>query len=240
MFHQVALDLLPVQPDTGLRCSIGGFLRSREAKGCRPTTIEHYRVTLDQFARFASTYPPTAGNVRSFLLHKRRNGCKQVSLCTYFRSIRVFLNWLEKEKLIDENPITMIEKPIEPRRSIPRAVKPHTLKRLFDTIAGQADAGDFLAIRDRAMFRLCYDCGLRGSELTRLKITCIDLGRQEAAVLDGKGGDDRMVYFGTASKGALAMWLDVLHPGSEYVFVTSSRMQLKPLTRNGAYQARCQ
>ncbi len=48
-------------------------------------------------------------------------------------------------------------------------------------------------IRDRLMLRMLYKCGLRVSELTKLRIQDIDFTESMIAIRSGKGGKDRMV-----------------------------------------------
>jgi integrase/recombinase XerD len=122
-------------------------------------------------------------------------------------------------------------------RLVPRAIPKPTLRRLFDAIKAGALAGNLLAARDYAMFRLCYDCGLRGSELSHLRIDDVDMERQ-AVKVHGKGDDERVTFFGSKTACALRSWLAIIHPGCQWLFPSNSHQAgFRPLTRNGVYQA---
>jgi integrase/recombinase XerD len=114
----------------------------------------------------------------------------------------------------------------KPKR-IPRAIAKERLQRLFETMEAEGDRGNLLGLRDHALFRLIYDAGLRCSEAALLQMGDLELA-ENAATVHGKGGDMRIVYG----------WLDVLHPGSSWIFVSLQVTRgLRPLTRNGIHQA---
>ena len=53
-----------------------------------------------------------------------------------------------------------------------------------------------LRVRDRMMLKLCYGCGLRVNELTRVKVADIDGQQQLLRVTQGKGHRDRLIPIG--------------------------------------------
>src|SRR4030095_2183437 len=86
-------------------------------------------------------------------------------------------------------------------------------------------------LRNRAIFLLLLDTGVRASELCGLVREDIDLGNRRGKVL-GKGGKERWVYFDTGSANALADHLAYVGRGRR-VF-TSNRGT--PLHRDQLYQ----
>lgn len=204
------------------------FVQAKFAVGRKQSTLSFYRRTLADFERFVPCWPPTVENLRDFLGYKR-SYCKEVTVNSVYVGVRSFLNWCEREKLFneDENPLNRLDKPRN-RRRLPKPVSVETMKKLFTTI--ERTPGD-LANRDLAMFRLAYDTGARVTELANLLRTDLDVGG--IMIRDGKGGNDRKVYFGRKCHKTLAAWLDI-HPGDKHLFL--NRLG-EPLTRSGIYQA---
>lgn len=230
-----ALHLVP-DNDPALR-SCSEFLRSREAAGRSPATVEWYAHCLARFLDTSPAWPPSAGGCQAFMLALRRGGMSDASVASYHRALRAFLNWCVRLGHIDHNPLTDLEKPSQPE-NVPRAIQTATLTRLFNAMRERADGGDLMATRDHALFRLIYDTGLRATEAARLRIADLDIERQAALIRRGKGGKSREVFFGRRTRAALRAWLAVVHPGSEWLFTSMDmRKGLRALTRSGVYQA---
>jgi integrase/recombinase XerD len=61
-------------------------------------------------------------------------------------------------------------------------------------------------LRARAMLTVAYGCGLRGSEVTRLKVADIDAARHIIRVVESKGKKDRNVMLPDDVHGLLRQW----------------------------------
>lgn len=230
LLHFAKLD----ESDNSITSYVAAFIFSRKATGRADSTIIFYTQMLDQFAKFVPVWPPTPYDVNAFLMHKRQTVSK-VAVNTAWRAISAFLNWCEWQGYLTENPLRRVDRPrrVKP---LPKAASPGTIAKLFETIAEHATDGDVLAIRDYAMFRMCYDTGCRATELGGLLTSDLELTFNALTVRDGKGGKDRPVYFGAKCADALVKWLN-MHPGGEWLFPSRLRVELHPLTRKGVYQA---
>jgi site-specific recombinase XerD len=89
---------------------------------------------------------------------------------------------------IDERPVPVVED--------------DTLKKLIKACQGK----DFDSRRDEAMIRFLVDCGVRISELCGLLLDRVDLDA-ETALVRGKGGKERAVFFGARTARALDRYL---------------------------------
>jgi integrase/recombinase XerC len=76
----------------------------------------------------------------------------------------------------------------------------------MDAVAEDADAGDAVALRDRAILELLYATGMRVGELVALDQASIDVERRTVRVM-GKGRKERTVPYGVPASRALDAWL---------------------------------
>jgi len=71
-------------------------------------------------------------------------------------------------------------------KKLPKYLKEREVRKLLETPSREK-------LRDRLILRLLYRCGLRVSELTKLKIEEIDFGDSSIMVRAGKGNKDRVI-----------------------------------------------
>jgi site-specific recombinase XerD len=210
---------------------IAAFLESRRASGKAENTLRFYAGVLGEFSEFVSDWPPTPEEIEAYLLHKRAT-VSEISVHTDWKALSAFLNWCERRGHLVDNPLSQVDRPRR-QPSLPKAAPKATLRALFNEMATAAMGGDRLAIRDQAMFRLCYSTGLRASELARLRKDDLELEYNGLMVRDGKGGKDRAVYYANKASEALAAWL-AIRPGGGWVFLSRTRRQM---TRGGIYKS---
>src|SRR5690606_6022066 len=104
-------------------------------------------------------------------------------------------------------------------RHLPHTLSPDEAAKLLAFETGS----DVMALRDRAMFELCYSSGLRLAELTGLTPECLNLPDGTARVT-GKGGKTRIIPIGTPARNALRDWVKqretLLKPGASALFLS--------------------
>jgi integrase len=221
-----------IKPDTGsFQRHIIAFLATREAAGRSPATLAFYRVLLDELSDFTPAWPPSPGDLSAFFLALRRAGRKPATLVTYYGALKVFFGWCVAQDSLAENPLERVTRPKQPAL-LPRAIPRPQLQLIFAVIEKEAAAGDALATRDYALFRLIYDGGLRSGEACNLQWPALEQEYNSVVVM-GKTGE-RVVFFGNATRTALARWRDALHPGCVFLFPS---VRGTPLTPSGARRA---
>jgi site-specific recombinase XerD len=108
------------------------------------------------------------------------------------------------------------------RRRLPHAPKPDETDLLLDALSGV----DPLAIRNRALFELVYSAGLRAQEAVDLTLADVDF-EQEAVLVRGKGGKERLVPLGEEAAVSLRLYLEDARPelarGAEDTLFLSAR-----------------
>lgn len=179
-------------------------------------------------------------DVRRFVarLHARKLSGR--SLARVLSAWRGFYRWLGKRRLVVSNPVQAVHPP-RSRKSLPSSLSPDQANALLD-----AQAGDLLELRDRAMFELFYSSGLRLSELAGLDCGGgLDLKEGEVTV-SGKRAKTRIVPVGESARLALAAWLvrrgEVAHPSEAALFVSQrgGRLSVRMIqTRLGRWAQKC-
>ncbi len=118
-------------------------------------------------------------------------------------SLRGFFNWLLLDKEINESPCDGIESP-KPGLHLPSVLSIGEVEDIMDSVDLNTEAG----IRDRAILELLYSCGLRVTEASGLKISCIYL--EEGFIrVTGKGDKERIVPLGDPASDAVKRYLAI-------------------------------
>jgi site-specific recombinase XerD len=157
------------------------FVDDLRLRNYTPRTIETYVSCVARFARYFGRSPDLLGveEVREFQLELLR---RRVSWCLFNQTVCA-LRLLYRVTLGRPDVVTMIPYGQRPR-VLPTVLSPEEVLRVLDA----ARPG-----RDRVLLQTAYACGLRISELVRLRVADIDSARMVVVVRQGKGQKDRLV-----------------------------------------------
>jgi len=208
---------------TSLESLTKGYLLNCRTENKSPKTIRGYESVLRKFNWYCqqNDFPEiqkiTAVHIRHFLWYlgsesKRwnstnpsaRHPASNTTINDYFRALRTFFNWLEREELIIDNPFRHLKTP-KPDNKIIQALTPAEVERLFKACSGKS----MLDIRNRAILSVFLDTGLRLSELVNLTLDDVNMDEGSILVRKGKGGKPRVVRIG--NKAQKALWKYTLH-----------------------------
>jgi site-specific recombinase XerD len=144
-------------------------------------TIEAYVNQVAQFARHFGRSPEHLGaaEIRAWQLHLIEQG---LSWSTYNQAVSA-LRFLYRHCLGRDDLIADIPFGRRPRK-LPTVLSQDEVLQLF---------GAFPQDPDRLMVRTTYACGLRLSEVVRLRVQDIDSGRGVIHIRQSKGAKDRQV-----------------------------------------------
>ena len=106
------------------------------------------------------------------------------------------------------NPASELELPRKEKRLLKAALTLTEMARLMAV----PSLGDALGVRDRAILKLFYSCGLRRSELSRLERGDFNEKRRTLHVRQGKGKKDRMLPAGERAAYWMECYLVELRP----------------------------
>lgn len=208
-----------------------------------PATIESYQRDILQLIEFLNAINVTdccevdSLHVRNFAGSRRRRGISARSLHRALSSIRGFYKFLQREGLVENNPVTDVSAP-SVEKKLPNLLDVDEINRLLTE--GPQNP---LKLRDRAMMELMYSSGLRLAELVNLDINAIDISQGQVYVL-GKGNKSRYLPIGAAACKALRRWLDarpnIVAENESAVFVNNrgKRLSSRAVQQRMAQSAR--
>ena len=208
-------------------------------KGLARNTLEAYSRDLNRLANYlqangVKSWPEGSGSqLRTYFSSLRETGLSVRSITRNLVALRQFYRFLEKERVIQENPVPRLLLPVESRR-LPTTLTHDDVERLLN----QPSPSTLLGLRDRAMLEFLYATGLRVSELVSLHTQQINL-EGDYLTVRGKGGKVRVLPFGRWADERLRVYLREVRPKllqrrtSSVLFLTRSG---KALTRQGFWK----
>ena len=196
-----------------------------------PATLDSYQRDLNQFIEFINAVnvhdccDVDNLHVRNYAGSRRRRGVSARSLHRSLSAVRGFYTYLQREQLIENNPVADVSGPsIE--KKLPNLLDVDEINRLLNE--GPQNP---LKLRDYAMMELMYSSGLRLAEMVNLNLDAIDLKQAQVQVL-GKGNKTRYLPIGTNACKALNRWLEARPNIAEQdelaVFVNNRGKRLSP------------
>src|ERR1700745_400057 len=192
-------------------------------KLCAGTQRGHIH-SCKRFAVFLNRSPDTATteDIRRFQLHLAETG---VSICNRNR-IMTGVRFLFRVPLRRLDLAAEIYHIREPQK-IPLVLSPDETRRLLAVASN---------LKVRTLLSLGYGCGLRASEVVRLKVKHIDSAQKIIRVEQSKGRKDRNVMLSPETLGRLRQWWkarpsrrDAGTPGAERWLFPGNRTR-KPMT----------
>jgi len=206
-----------------------------------PHTVTAYRKDLDQFYEFLdkqygifSISDVNHLMVRSWLVYLMEQKLSARSVNRKLTSLKSFYKFLNREGIVEENPMRRIIGPRSAKR-LPVFVD----KKKMDTLFDEIDFGaGFPALRDRLILETFYVTGIRLAELITLKDADIDFHHSTIKVL-GKRNKERLIPFSLKFSFLLKEYLqekdlflaqtqNLESPPKDFLFITNTGRQLYP------------
>lgn len=225
-----------------LERAIIDFLEYLEVdRGLSKMTLRNYGFFLRRFANFArerGVNKPEAISkllVHQFRLHLNRlpsrgtDNIKKNTQNYHLIALRTFLKYLIKNDVKTLEPDK-----IELAKQMPRQVEfleGNDLEKILEAPL-QETIDSKQGLRDKALLETLFSTGLRVSELAKLKIDDINLGKPEFTVR-GKGSKVRLVFLSETARHWIKKYLNDRHDTNPHLFVGQSKINEgsdKPLT----------
>jgi site-specific recombinase XerD len=195
------------------------YIRSRYPDS---TTARHYVHDLRQFGRLIDKPPRavTREDIDRFVDEQLERGLAETTVNRRLAALHEFFEYLAGENEEEEwpNPMNWKRHKVKVGQPLPRDVSEGEIERLFEQTTHP---------RDKAMFRLMLDVGLRVEEVSKLEIndlTVVSDGSSGRLRVRGKGGKERFVWLMPETLKVVQAWLNERPQVSdERMFITRRR-----------------
>jgi integrase/recombinase XerD len=220
-------------------------------RGLAANTLESYRRDLSRYQQILAAVgrteigEVTSTDIASYVASLREGDADHPPLAASsagraMAAVRGLHAFARRQGMTAADPARPVPPPVPPRR-LPKAISVDEVERLLDAAGPAAGIDDPRSIRDRALLEFLYATGARISEATGLDVDDLTLDGEPAALLDGKGGKQRIVPLGRYAAAALSAYLVRARPA----LGTRARRTVPPalflnarggrLTRQGAW-----
>jgi site-specific recombinase XerD len=208
------------------------YLRALSARKYAPGTVEAVVTVIKRFLRdlpqprrdaladdLAKTLPR---DITEFVRIAQGAGPAPSTINLSLSVLSEFFDFLRDEGLMQAQPVIARRHRLLAPATLPKPMPEPELVRFFKAVDSQ---------RDRLLFLLMLRCGLRVSEVSRLKVSDIDWEQKALLIEQGKGRKDLWVYL---SADALASLHECLRkrpltaPGDSFFW--NQKQQRCPLT----------
>ena len=209
-----------------IETAIDEFLLYQRSRGNSAATIDYYVVALRLFLEYSpgmKVKEITVKHCRNYYVYLSDRDLESVSIQSYVRALRSFINWLYDEDLIDVDICARFKLP-KAQRKVIDVLTDEEIRAIYRTLVGI----DPITTRNRLIVSIFLDCGLRLNELVNLKLT--DVHRSDRyLIVTGKGNKQRLVPYGAAVEQCLNEYL-VWRSAQQYRNTVSDRLIIKVST----------
>jgi len=180
----------------------------RIEKGLADNTVESYGRDLSRFIHALIEDGVTQADdvadmhILRHLVALSKDGMAIRSQARHLTAMRMLFRFLQKEKVIRDNPCLDVELPKIPK-TLPSYLELHEVEALLKA----PDISKPRGLRDAAMLEVLYGTGLRVSELCNLVAEDVELERG-FLITRGKGNKERVVPLGEPALNAIRAYID--------------------------------
>lgn len=167
-------------------------------------TISAYESDIRQFMEYFKTTGAQVDkhSIRDFIADVFMKTKKKTTISRKIYGVKSYYKYLLKQGKIVKNPFDAIGTP-KIDKNLPGILTEKEMLEFLD----QLPDGNFIDLRNKAIFEFLYATGLRISELTNLRLVDINFGEHLIRVL-GKGKKERIVPFNGYAGNMLQKYID--------------------------------
>lgn len=181
------------------------FMIDQRTRGNSAATLSYYDNVLGFFYDFTGNIEVndlTLQLCREYYLKLSEGDRKTVSIQSYIRGLRAFLNWLYNNEYINTDICNKFKLP-KATREVIDVLTDDEIHKLFSSIGDRS----WLALRNRLIIALMLDSGLRRHEVVTLTMSSVHFSDRYIIVKQGKGDKQRIVPIGEFTADILARYL---------------------------------
>ena len=206
--------------------AFGLFLDDQYLKGNSLHTITDYtnklRPFLEQFGE-RELAELRSENLNEYARHLRETHSNTITIQSYVRALRAFLNWLYLGDYVEADFCRKFRLP-KARKPFLNVLSDREIERVF---AVYGDNSNVIHLRNRVILSLMLDAGLRLNEVVTAQVTDLHLP-EGYLIVTGKGSKQRAVSFGVTTLEHLKAYLDAVTPTRTLLQTAEG----EPLTRD--------
>jgi integrase/recombinase XerD len=214
----------------------------RVERNLAKNTIESYSIDLNRYVNFLKEQKVSKpADIKISLLYDFIDILNEIplaaaSISRNFSSIRMFHEFMMNEGYVKKDITENIISPKIPKR-LPKVLSINEIEKILNVI----DITKILGIRNRAMLELLYACGLRISELLKLRLSSIFFDEGWIRIF-GKGNKERIIPFGNEARKWLKKYINYIRPelkkknilkAEDFIFLNARG---GPLSRMGVWK----
>ena len=196
---------------------LAGFINALRVEGRSQKTIDRYAYEIGRLMTFLgiSTRKITVYHLRDYMAYEKGRGIKDSTLKGLREIFSSYFNWLQRESLIDRNPIVNIG-PIK---------VPKKKKELYTEVDLEKLKRNCTNNRDLAIVLFLYATCCRIGEVIELNRDQVIIENQKV-VVHGKGDKERKVYFDDVTADAMKQYMEERTDDCEALFVNRYKKRL--------------
>lgn len=185
------------------------FIFHCKAKGLSANTIRIYSLGIRKFLDFylGDILLVNKSVIDDYIVYLLVSGLSRYSVNNYLRSLKVFFKYLDSEYSVSLAQHIHFAKTPKIEKKIYSASELNVMLEYLNTTEQP--------IRNKIIFLLMYDSGLRLSEVVNLKTSNIDIDNR-IALITGKGNKQRYISLGLTLTGLICSY----NGGKPYFLVT--------------------
>lgn len=215
----------PLTAKTDLQEKIQFFLNIKKLEGLSKLSIRRYKEELNFFSRYVDiqTASITINDLRGFLTEiQNEKSYKNTTINGKISILRSFFRTLYEEEVISKNPSTRLKNIKVNNKELRQPLDQESLEKFNNVLA---------TCREKALVTLILSSGIRVSEVVKAETTDINWN-DNSLIVNGKGDNDRIVYFSVKCKIYLQEYLKTRQGDSTSIFL-AERYPYKPLGKSG-------
>lgn len=166
-------------------------------KNLSPNTVRAYQIDLKQFETFATDRLIDLELLNQYIKYLNSRYAPR-SVKRKLASVSAFLNELEVNEILQDNPFKKLHIHIHAPKQLPRVIPEHTVKDILQSAYDAYIPDRRETLRDILVLELLFATGLRVSELCDLTSESFQMGEGSLRlIVDGKGRKERIVEIST-------------------------------------------
>lgn len=145
-------------------------------------------------------------DIRSYINYLYDLKYNNKTISRHISALRSFFKYLKANKLVINNPMTLISNP-KLDKKLPKYLNYEEIEKLLNAF----DNNNYVGIRNSLILEMLYSTGMRVSEIVNIELN--DISKLDKNIkITGKGNKQRIVYYGTKCSNLLELYLSKSYP----------------------------